>query len=150
MRTYKRILITVCACISVCTLAIPGLAEERFVDNGDGTITDTLTGLMWAQSSSPGDITWQDAEIYSRNPAMDSLYLKYDDWRLPTIEELKTLYLKKSKGYETDCGLKIRIDPVFEVTCAWFWSADLPETPEYSKKDKARKIKSVMAYSDPK
>ena len=98
MRRYKRILTIVCACVSVCTLAIPGLAEDRFVDNGDGTITDTFTELMWAQSSSPGDITWQDADIYSRNPAMDSLYLKYDDWRLPTIEELKPLYLKKSKG----------------------------------------------------
>lgn len=101
---------------------------------------------MWAKSSSPGDITWHDAEIYCNTPAMDSLYLKYDDWRMPTIEELRTLYLKDSKGREADCGLKIRMDPVFDVSCAWIWSADLPPTPESSAKGKVRKVRSVMAY----
>jgi hypothetical protein len=116
-----------------------GRAEERFVDNEDGTVTDTQTGLMWAKSSSPGDVTWYDAEIYCHTPAMDSLYLKYDDWRMPTVEELRTLYSKDFEVWETDCGRKIRIDSVFEVSCDWIWSADLPASAQPD-------VRSVMAY----
>jgi len=116
-----------------------GRTEERFVDNEDGTVTDTETGLMWAKSSSPGDVTWHNAEIYCNFPAMDSLYLKYDDWRMPTVEELRTLYNKSFEAWETDCGRNIRIDPVFEISCDWIWSADLPASPQPD-------VRSVMAY----
>ena len=119
-------------------------AIERFVDNGDGTVTDSQTGLMWAKSSSPGDLAWEDAATYCKTPAIAGY--KYSDWRLPTIEELKTLYIKDVKGYETDCGLNVRVDPIFELTCAWFWSSDLPATPQSSEKRKVRKVRSVMAY----
>ena len=146
MRTRILVFTIITALVAVFVFNITRAAEKRFVDNGDGTVTDTQTGLMWARSSSPGDLNWEDAETYSKNPAMDSLYLKYDDWRMPTIEELKTLYLKDSKGQETDCGLKVRIDPTFEVSCAWIWSSDFPETPQFSKRKKARKVRSVMAY----
>ncbi len=119
-------------------------AQERFVDNGDGTVTDTKTSLMWAQSSSPGDLTWQDSEIYCRTPAIAAY--KYSDWRMPTIEELKTLYMKDAEGYEADCGLNVQAHPIFEFTCNWFWSSDLPATPQSSEKKKVRKVRSVMAY----
>jgi hypothetical protein len=116
-------------------------AEERFVDNGDGTVTDTQTELMWSKSSSPGDLTWQDAETYCKTPAIAGY--KYSDWRMPTIEELQSLYIKDHEGYETICGLKARVDPIFELTCTWIWSADLPPTPQYSE---TKKVRSVMAY----
>jgi hypothetical protein len=119
-------------------------AEQRFVDNEDGTVTDTQTGLMWSKTSSPGDLTWQDAEAYCKVPAIAEY--KYTDWRMPTIEELKTLYMKDVEGYETDCGLKAWVDPIFELTCTWIWSSDLPETPQFSKKGKTRRVRSVMAY----
>ena len=139
MRTRILVFTIITALIAVFVFNITRAAEKRFVDNGDGTVTDTQTGLMWARSSSPGDLNWEDAEAYCKNPAMDSLYLKYDDWRMSTIEELKTLYIKDSRGYKADCGLKIRIDPVFEVSCAWIWSSDLPAPPH-------SRAKSVMAY----
>jgi len=46
---------------------------------------------------------------------------------MPTIEEINSLYVKDAEGYETICGLKIRVDPIFELSCAWIWSSDLPD-----------------------
>ncbi len=140
MRGKFSIFVTIIALASILTCNLAQAEEKRFVDNGDRTITDSKTGLMWAQSSSPGDLNWEDAETYCKNPAMDSLYLKYDDWRMPTIEELHTLYAKEIKAYKADCGLKIRIDSVFDdVSCAWIWSSELPPAPH-------AKTRSVMAY----
>ena len=57
--------------------------QPSYVDNGDGTITDLNTGLMWQQT--PGDkLTWNEAVT-----GADTFSLAgYDDWRLPTIKEL--------------------------------------------------------------
>lgn len=139
MRGKFLILTIIIALASIFTWNVVHAEENRFVDNGDGTVTDTQTDLMWAKSSSPGDLNWEDAETYCNNPAMDSLYLKYDDWHMPTIEELRTLYSKDIKAYKADCGLKIRIDSVFDISCAWIWSADLPPAPHEA-------ARSVMAY----
>ena len=35
--------------------------NDRFVDNGDKTVTDNLTGLMWQQETAPGEYTWEEA-----------------------------------------------------------------------------------------
>jgi hypothetical protein len=59
-----------------------------YTDNGDGTVTDNNTGLMWQQD--PGaKMTYQHAV-----DGADSFTLAgYDDWRLPTIKELYSLIL---------------------------------------------------------
>ncbi|MCI5168236.1 MAG: DUF1566 domain-containing protein [Candidatus Electrothrix sp. GM3_4] len=59
-----------------------------YTDNGNKTITDNVTGLMWQQDM--GDkITWSEA-----NALPSTLNLGgYDDWRLPTIKELYSLIL---------------------------------------------------------
>jgi hypothetical protein len=139
MRGKISISTIVMAVVLSCVSPRTGTAEERFVDNEDGTVTDTQTGLMWAKTSSPGDVTWYDAQIYCNIPAMDSLYLKYDDWRMPTVEEVRTLYDKSFEAWETDCGRHVRVNPVFEVSCDWIWSADLPDPPQPD-------VRSVMAY----
>jgi hypothetical protein len=143
IRNFGCIVASILVLLSTASVA---LAAERLIDNGDGTVTDRQTGLMWARSSSPGDLTWQDAETYCKMPAMDNLYLKYEDWRMPTIEELKTLYLKEATPRVTTCGLKIRVAPIFEISCAWIWSGDLPPTPQRSTEGKVRKVRSIMAY----
>ena len=61
-------------------------AQPAYVDNGDGTVTDLNTGLMWIQD--PGEkMTYSDA-IAS---AEDFSFAGYDDWRVPTIKELYSL-----------------------------------------------------------
>jgi len=77
--------------------------SERFTDNGDGTVTDHELGLMWAQSDNQGDIDWQDAERYCKM-GPPHLLGKYDNWRMPTLDELKSLYVEdpEYEGYESD------------------------------------------------
>jgi len=119
----KKCLISVMLCCALVAFAsFTVQADERFIDNGDGTVTDTLTNLMWAQADNMGDITWHDAQVYCKTPPIAGY--KYSDWRLPTILELRTLYNKDLEGYETDCGLEVKIYPVIRLSCAWVWTLD--------------------------
>ena len=73
-----------------------------YTDNGNGTITDNITGLMWQQSpdtDGDGDIDAQDKLTYNQAlTGADGLSLGgYDDWRLPTIKELYSLILFTGK-----------------------------------------------------
>ena len=66
-------------------------AEERFVDNGDGTVTDRMTNLMWIKNGWRIDfvsaVKWNEA----RKKCEDFREGGYDNWRLPSIQEWKTL-----------------------------------------------------------
>ncbi len=64
-----------------------GSAAVPFTDNGDGTVTDTVTGLMWAQASADTAMNWQQALAWCQNLELAG----YTDWRLPDINELMTL-----------------------------------------------------------
>jgi hypothetical protein len=37
--------------------------NKRFITNGDGTVTDTITGLTWQQETA-GPMTWEEAQEY--------------------------------------------------------------------------------------
>ena len=70
--------------------------EPRFMDNGDGTITDHLTGLIWLKNANCFGIhTWDDAITYSNSLASGSCGLNdgsvASDWRLPNVVELESL-----------------------------------------------------------
>jgi len=58
----------------------------RYVDHGDGTVTDLVTGLMWQRDI--GDkVTWAEAVAAAPSAATGG----HVDWRLPTIDELYSL-----------------------------------------------------------
>jgi len=63
--------------------------DPRFTDNSDGTMTDNLTGLMWAKNANlPGGTTnWQQALDYANNLTLGG----YNDWCLPNVNELESL-----------------------------------------------------------
>lgn len=85
--------------------------SPRFTDNGDGTVTDELTGLMWLKDANcagsvghdpagqgPGLMSWWSALdfVASINAGMDisacsSYTAPYRDWRLANINEMETL-----------------------------------------------------------
>jgi len=60
----------------------------RFTDNGDGTVSDNLTGLMWTKNANPdGGKNWSDALAYCN----ELIHAGHNDWRLPNINELHSL-----------------------------------------------------------
>ncbi|HPJ22050.1 MAG TPA: DUF1566 domain-containing protein [Clostridia bacterium] len=60
---------------------------NQFVDNGDGTITDLATGLMWLQSDDSLTRNWEEALNYCETLS----FAGYDDWRLPNAKELQSI-----------------------------------------------------------
>ncbi|MFC1515483.1 DUF1566 domain-containing protein [Thermodesulfobacteriota bacterium] len=63
----------------------------RFVDNGDGTVTDRKTNLMWIKNGRRMEfvsaLTWWDAIEKSEEIKVGG----HDNWRLPTLEEWRSL-----------------------------------------------------------
>ncbi|TDJ52885.1 MAG: DUF1566 domain-containing protein [Nitrospina sp.] len=69
--------------------------QERFVDNGDETVSDRKTGLMWKKTDTMTDlkkwVNYQDSVDYVRE-LKEKRFAGYDDWRLPTKDEMYSLY----------------------------------------------------------
>jgi len=62
--------------------------QASYVDNGDGTVIDLNTGLMWQQTPDLNDkSTFSEAVAGAESFGLAG----YDDWRLPTIKELYSL-----------------------------------------------------------
>jgi len=74
--------------------------NPRFTDNGNGTVTDNLTGLIWLKRADEyGWRTWSDAlsDCATLNSGEHGLTdgSNEGDWRLPNVQELQSL---------SDCG----------------------------------------------
>jgi len=63
--------------------------SPRFTDNGNGTVTDIRSGLMWQQATGNNGVkmTWKAALAYCENLTLGG----YTDWRMPNIKELTSL-----------------------------------------------------------
>ena len=96
-----------------------GVSRNDFVNNGDGTILDRATGLMWQQAHRPVYGRWKDAQAYVAQLNRE-WFAGYADWRLPTIEECCSLL---TPTREND-GLFI--SPVF-TNRMWLWTADIKD-----------------------
>ena len=59
----------------------------HFKDNGDGTITDNVTNLIWQKTPSTDTLTWEQALNYAAN----LVFAGKSDWRLPNIKELTSI-----------------------------------------------------------
>lgn len=105
---------------------VPLGANDRFIDNGDGTVTDRKAGLMWAQTDNQFDILWKQARSWSKNDFPDSIPRKYENWRLPTLNELESLFIEgvDYDGYETDCGHRAKTIPQIKLSCILIWSSE--------------------------
>jgi cysteine-rich repeat protein len=115
------------ACTSNCSFDPNGCSEVRFVDNGDGTVTDYMKGLMWEQKVEGSGClhcvyafySWYDARgtwILNVNAENGTGFAGYDDWRVPGLGELETII---NCGFGPPC-----IDPVFGPTASsQYWSS---------------------------
>lgn len=122
-------------------------AEPHYVDNGDGTVTDNATGLMWEQKSAAGtgdvhDVTnvytWNDTTVDASFGPSGTLYSDFlqqlngltlsggiacfaghCDWRIAEIGELRSIL-----SAPFPCGTSPCIDPTFGPTqAASYWSS---------------------------
>ncbi len=60
---------------------------NKFLDNGNGTITDQATGLMWMKADSGKGMNWGDSLGYCEDLNANG----YSDWRLPNAKELQSI-----------------------------------------------------------
>ena len=95
------------------------LVEEEvpnFVDNGDGTISDTRSNLMWKKDDSFKEfgygINWFEAQDYCEM-LNEKKYAGYDDWRLPSGEEAKSVFSFTQSNIDKD-GAETHISDLFE------------------------------------
>lgn len=90
----------------------PDYGINDFTDNGDGTITDNATGLMWSEADSGVGINWEEALAWVQQKNEEN-YLGYSDWRLPNAKELQSTVNYTRSPTTTNSAA---IDPLFTVT----------------------------------
>jgi hypothetical protein len=97
----------------------PVYGRNNFRDNGDGTVSDHATGLMWSKTDSKAGMDWQAALAWVRKKNAER-YLGHDDWRLPDAKELQSI---------VDYTRVPALDPVFQMSRLddgehpFFWSS---------------------------
>ena len=98
-----------------------GFPNDYALQNEGKVVLDHASGLMWQQSGSDKDISFDEAKKYVAKLNSDH-YAGYNDWRLPTLEEAMSLMEPTEKGG----GL--HIDPVFDNMQRWVWTSDMNNT----------------------
>lgn len=90
--------------------------SPRFTDNGNGTITDNLTGLMWAQDANlDGAKSWIEAITFVNALNLDG----YGDWRLANVIELESLV----NAQESSPAAWLVAQGFTNVQAAYYWSS---------------------------
>ncbi len=69
-----------------------GIARTFTRDSTKNIVTDNATGLVWQDDTTPATMTWVTAGTYCENLTLGS----FNDWRLPSIEELATISNKST------------------------------------------------------
>jgi Protein of unknown function (DUF1566) len=97
----------------------------NYTNNGDGTVTDHITGLMWEKKSDDGSLHDRDNEYrWSGDGSQETIwdwlddvnveggpgFAGYADWRIPNVRELESI--QRLEG-----GTPGAVHPVFDVAC---------------------------------
>lgn len=110
----------------------PPESKVHLLDNGDGTLTEIRTRLMWTQKDSFADLgkclDWHQSKEYVSNLNTGG----YEDWRLPSLRELFSIYdntLESNMAMDHDPEYLLALDTRFADGAAyWYWSSDYDET----------------------
>jgi hypothetical protein len=128
-----------------------GPPNPRFTDNGNGTVTDNLTGLIWLKNANCfGTKNWDDAMDKAAALHTGECGLtdgsSNGDWRLPTKEEweafIDTNYFNPALSNAAGTGKWSEGDAFNNVQCNYYWSS----TPYESYTDNAWFVNIVHGY----
>ena len=111
-------IIMVTVFIVVAAVAMPACAEPeagRFVANADSTVTDTGTGLMWAEKDNGFKLNLENAKSYCEDYSGGG----YTDWRMPTLDELSGLYDHKEKSVKG-----FHLSPLIKLSSCCPWASE--------------------------
>lgn len=93
--------------------------DARFVIHGDSAVTDTQTGLMWkrcTQGKSAPDCSSGTAKTYGEpdalNVAKAEVFAGFDDWRIPNLDELKSIVARCSGGPSINLAVFPNTEPL--------------------------------------
>ena len=108
--------------------------NPRFENNGDGTVTDNLTGLIWTENANaPGPVSCPTGTPMNWQAALDYLkclnnnsYLNQNDWRLPNINEISSFM----NAGEANLSTWLNSSGFSNVQNGYYWSST-PETFEH-------------------
>lgn len=120
MRIFLEKLATIilaCAFLGACAgapemkeSAVCNSAKGMFTKNTDGVVTDPAIGLQWIAGPDK-DMHRSEALSWVEGVALDG-----GGWRLPRIEELRTLY--------RNCGIENGVPKLFQLSGSWIWAVD--------------------------
>ena len=96
---------------------------RRLVDNGNGTVTDRMTGLVWLKNADCfGSLTWQQALDAAKTLSNGKCSLKDDSapgtWRLPNILELESIADLSRHKPALQAG-----SPFSNLQISYYWSS---------------------------
>lgn len=116
------------ACFAVILLAValggcleqPGASDadpqdgdaQRFRQVSEDVLLDNVTGKMWAKDNGK-DVTWEEALVFCDTQSAGD----FDDWRMPTIEELATLF-------ESARDMEPKVTDLIGLTKCTLWGKD--------------------------
>ncbi len=92
--------------------------QNKFVDNGDKTVTDQATTLIWHKDDSGRTLNWEDSLSYCENLTLAGR----SDWRLPNAKELQSIVDYSRSPATTNSAA---IDPIFNVSDkeSYYWTS---------------------------
>jgi hypothetical protein len=86
-----------------------GYGSNDYQDNGNGTVTDRSSGLMWAKNDNGSGMIWEDALDYAEN----TNFADHSNWRLPNTKELQSILDYTRSPSTTNSPA---IDPIFNCS----------------------------------
>ncbi len=103
--------------------------DERYVDNGDGTVTDPKVKMMWMRCSlgqewtgtgcagTAGQYTWQGAQDAAKELDEKGGYAGNSDWRVPHIPELAMITERQCENP------RVNLKQFPDTPSGYYWTA---------------------------
>ncbi len=132
MKVFKTLVFSIILAAVFISQPVLADADRYFQNENNSVLIDKKTDLMWASQDNGTDISWSEGKEYCANFRLEG----YTDWRMPTQEELATLYhLEAAESSDYFIMLKIKI------TACCLWATEM-------KQDKVASFDFEYGYQD--